>query len=119
MPIRPLLVKASGPTNDVVLDRIKNIALNKANPISPRTCWNQVAMFLRSHPETTGFILFYTTPVNGFVDNYVNHAVLVDDRGHTLVDASNGTRSADNKFFLARGESEKMVLLSKHAWPLR
>ena len=119
MAIRRLKVLARGPTNDVVLERIRDIALNGVNPVSPRTCWNQVGVLLRNHPNVSGFILFYTTPVRGAVDNYVNHAILVDDRGHTLMDASNGSRSADNKFLTLKDESEKMVLLSKHAWPIR
>lgn len=109
------LAEANRVTPDEIIRRILDIRDGKFTPISRKTCWNQVGLYLRAFPQTKGSILLYGvddgTPLE---EQYVNHAVLVDEAGAVLVDSGGGTISANQKRYTTKDGNDGLDLLLKH-----
>lgn len=112
---KQFLAEANQATPAQIAQRVLDIRDGKHEPISKRTCWNQVGLYLRKHPETKGEILLYGvddgTPVE---KQYVNHVVLVSATGDILVDAGGGTVSTDQKTYTNKAGDDHLDLITKH-----
>jgi hypothetical protein len=102
----------AGPSAEEIFRRIKNVATSTDRPASPQTCWNKVGLFLRKNPDFKGEVYLYAIE-----NDYINHALLVDENGTAVVGDKLGRMSADKKKFKATFNAGEMDLVQSRKWP--
>ncbi len=111
---KQFLAEVSSLSPSKIIQRIFDVRDNKHDPVTKKTCWNQVGLYLRAHPSTEGFILLYGVHDGGQTeDQYVNHAVLIDSTGKVLVDTQSGSISPDHSTYTNKAGDDHLDLLLK------